>query len=217
MAKRIRAKLVLELLAKGMSGREIRSTRRISQRSIKLVREAAGRVGVTWEDVADMTYGEVYDLLFPAQAIAREAYSEPDWELVHSELQRDGVTLKLLWEEHRDGAARDGLVAKGYNTFCRGYKSWVAARGVTNHLEHKPGQVMEVDWNGTPMWLTTEDAFAKKGTFVTNGTRNMCLVPANRMSEVVRVTADGEQIWPELEEVAEDLSQLKEIVRQLGQ
>ena len=32
MAKRIRAKLVLELLAKGMSGREIRSTRRISQR-----------------------------------------------------------------------------------------------------------------------------------------------------------------------------------------
>ena len=32
MAKRIRAKLVLELLEKGMSGREIRSTRRISQR-----------------------------------------------------------------------------------------------------------------------------------------------------------------------------------------
>ena len=52
MAKRIRAKLVLELLAKGMSGREIRSTRRISQRSIKLVREAAERAGVTWDDVA---------------------------------------------------------------------------------------------------------------------------------------------------------------------
>lgn len=154
MAKRIRAKLVLELLAKGMSGREIRSTRRISQRSIKLVREAAERVGVTWDDVRGMTDGEVYDLLFPAQRAAREAYAEPDWEWVHSELQRDGVTLKLLWEELRDEAARDGLVAKSYNTFCRGYQSWVTARGVTNHLEHKPGQVMEVDWNGTPMWLT---------------------------------------------------------------
>ena len=85
MAKRIRAKLVLELLARGMTGREIRSTRHVSQRSIKLVREAAERVGVTWGDVADMTAGEVYDLLFPAQAVAREAYSEPDWELVHSE------------------------------------------------------------------------------------------------------------------------------------
>ena len=111
-------------------------------------------MGVTWEDVAGMADSEVYDLLFPAQRAAREAYAEPDWEWVHSELQRDGVTLKLLWEELRDEAARDGMVAKGYNTFCRGYKSWVAARGVTNHLEHKPGQVMEVDWNGTPMWLT---------------------------------------------------------------
>ena len=157
MAKRIRAKLVLELLAKGMTGREIRSTRHISQRSIRLVRDAAERRGLTWDDVADMPDRDVYDLLFPAQAVAREAYSEPDWELVHSELQRDGVTLKLLWEEHCDEAARDGLVTKSYNTFCRGYQAFVAARGVTNHLEHKPGQVMEVDWNGTPMWLTGPD------------------------------------------------------------
>ena len=156
MAKRIRAKLVLELLAKGMTGREIRSTRHISQRSIRLVRDAAERRGLTWDDVADMPDRDVYDLLFPAQAVAREAYSEPDWELVHSELQRDGVTLKLLWEEHCDEAARDGLVTKSYNTFCRGYQAFVAARGVTNHLEHKPGQVMEVDWNGTKMELFCE-------------------------------------------------------------
>ena len=57
MAKRIRAKLVLELLARGMSGREIRSTRHISHRSIKLVRDAADRAGVTWDDVAE---NEVY-------------------------------------------------------------------------------------------------------------------------------------------------------------
>ncbi|MDO4539025.1 MAG: IS21 family transposase [Coriobacteriales bacterium] len=162
MAKRIRAKLVLELLEKGMTGREIRSTRHISQRSVKLVREAAERAGVTYGDVADLPDQEVYDLLFPAQKVAREAYAEPDWELVHSELQRDGVTLKLLWEEHCDDAGQRGLVAKSYNTFCRGYKSWVTARGVTNHLEHKPGQVMEVDWSGTPMWLAGAEGEAVK-------------------------------------------------------
>ena len=156
MAKRIRAKLVLELLARGMTGREIRSTRHVSQRSIKLVREAAERAGVTYDDVACMPDREVYDLLFPLQKAVRDSYAEPDWEWVHSELQRDGVTLKLLWEEHCDEAARDGLVSKSYNTFCRGYQSFVAARGVTNHLEHKPGQAMEVDWCGTPMWLTDE-------------------------------------------------------------
>lgn len=154
MAKKIRAKLVLELLDRGMTGREIRATRHIAPNSVRLVREAAEARGVTWADVAGMADDEVYDLLFPDRARAREAFAEPDWEWVHSELQRDGVTLSLLWEELRDEAARDGKVAKSYNTFCRGYRAWARARGVTNHLEHKPGQVMEVDWSGTPMWLT---------------------------------------------------------------
>jgi transposase len=72
---------------------------------------------------------------------------------VHSELQRDGVTLKLLWEEHADGARAQGLVPKSYGTFCRNYREYAASRNVTNHLEHKPGQVMEVDWSGTTMQL----------------------------------------------------------------
>ena len=51
MAKKINAKLVLELLGKGMSGREIARTRRIAPQSVKKVREAAKEGGVTWEDV----------------------------------------------------------------------------------------------------------------------------------------------------------------------
>jgi hypothetical protein len=51
MARRINAKLVLELLGRGMSGREIYRTRRIAQQSVKKVREAAEEKGVTWEDV----------------------------------------------------------------------------------------------------------------------------------------------------------------------
>jgi len=47
MAKKINAKLVLELLGRGMSVREINRTRRIAPRSIKRVREAAEARGVT--------------------------------------------------------------------------------------------------------------------------------------------------------------------------
>ena len=76
MAKKINAKLVLELLGKGMSAREIYRTRRISQQSVKKVREAAEERGVTWADVSDMGEADVYDLLFPAQAEARAAVAE---------------------------------------------------------------------------------------------------------------------------------------------
>lgn len=80
MARRIEAKLVLGLLARGMTGRGIRSTRHVSQRSIKLAGEAADKVGLTWGDVADMPGREACGLLFPAQGEARDAYAEPDWE-----------------------------------------------------------------------------------------------------------------------------------------
>ena len=66
------------------------------------------------------------------------------------------MTPGLLWEEHRDEAARDGLVPRSHDAFCRGHEAFVAARGAASHLEHKPGQVMEVDRGGTPMWLTDE-------------------------------------------------------------
>ena len=51
MARRINAKLVLELLGKGMTGREIYRSRRIAQQSVKKVREAARTKGVTWEEL----------------------------------------------------------------------------------------------------------------------------------------------------------------------
>ena len=146
MARRINAKLVLELLGKGMTGREIYRTRRIAQQSVKKVREAAEEKGVTWEDVSTMSEKQVYDLLFPERAEIEDATAQVDYDYVHDELQRDGVTLLILWEEYRDQAIAEELVPKSYTTFCRGYRRYVTSRNVTNHLEHKPGQVMEVDW-----------------------------------------------------------------------
>ena len=156
MAKKINAKLVIELLGKGMSGREIARTRHIAPQSVKKVKDAAEEKGVTWEDVERMDEREVYDLLFPEHVGEESACLQPDYDYVHKELQRDGVTLLILYAELRDRAAQEGLACKSYTTFTRGYADYVAAKRVTNHLEHKPGQVMEVDWNGTTMRLFRE-------------------------------------------------------------
>ena len=156
MAKKINAKLVIELLGRGMSGREIARTRHIAPQSVRKVREAAEEKGVSWADVERMEEKEVYDLLFPEQAEAEAACIQPDYDYVHRELQRDGVTLLILYAELRDRAAEAGLACKSYTTFSRGYSDYVVAKNVTNHLERKPGQVMEVDWNGTTMKLFCE-------------------------------------------------------------
>lgn len=141
MARRIHAKLVLELLGKGMTGREIYRTRRMAQQSVKKVREAARKKGVTWEDVRLMGEREVYDLLFPEQAQLEAATAQADYDYVHSELQRDGVTLLILWEEYRDQAIANELVPKSSmvrwmnyidcrcaNHHPEGYENWGAER-----------------------------------------------------------------------------------------
>lgn len=82
MARRINAKLVLELLGKGMTGREIYRTRRVAQQSVKKVRDAARERGVAWEDVSPMGEREVYDLLFPEQAELNEATAQIEYDYV---------------------------------------------------------------------------------------------------------------------------------------
>ena len=105
MAKRIRAKPVPGLPARGMTGREIRSTRHISQRSIKLAGEAADKVGLTWRDVADMPGREACGLLFPAQGEARDVYAEPDWGWARPGPPWEGRwarSLRAGWSQSRD-------------------------------------------------------------------------------------------------------------------
>jgi transposase len=45
---------------------------------------------------------------------------QPDWRAIHRELKRPGVTLQLLWEEHR--AVHPDCY--GYSRYCELYRAW---------------------------------------------------------------------------------------------
>ena len=80
-------------------------------------------------------------------------FQEPNYEYIHGELSKLGVTLKLLWKEYRDLCVGEGGIAVGYTKFCTGYTRFTEAQNLTNHLTHKPGMVVEVDWSGPTMKL----------------------------------------------------------------
>ncbi len=63
MVRKIKAKLVLQLRAEGLSGRAIASSQGMSRKSITAVLEAADAAGISWDDVAERLEGEVYALL----------------------------------------------------------------------------------------------------------------------------------------------------------
>src|SRR4029079_4517033 len=97
----------------------------------------AEAAGLTWPLPADLTDAELERRLFPpAEAIDPTERPLPDWEVVHRELRRKGVTLLLLWEEYRAAAPK----ASGYSRFCELYQEWRSAAEPRMHQVHKAGE-----------------------------------------------------------------------------
>jgi transposase len=153
MVRKIRAKLVLQLRAEGLSGRTIAASQGMSRKSITAVLEAADAAGVVWDDIADSSDREVYARLFPGRGEHQSVFAQPDWDQVHREMARVGVTLKLLHGEYTDSCAAAGEPVMGYDRFCRTYQRHVLVTGAASRVGHKAGQTVEVDWSGPTMQL----------------------------------------------------------------
>ena len=148
MAKKINVKLILELRYAHMSRNGIASTRHMSRHSVSDVFHIADEKGITYRDVRFLDENEVYRMFYPDKHAVDDLYKDPDYEYIHQELRKTGVTLKLLWQEYKDKCLEDDSIPMGYTKFCEGYGNHVTVNKLTNHLENKPGVKTEVDWSG---------------------------------------------------------------------
>ncbi len=151
MANKIKVKLILELRAAHMSRNSIARTRHMAKDSVSDVFHIADRIGITFNDVKDKSEEEVYRMFYPDKYAIEFLYKDPDYDYVHTELKKVGVTLKLLWQEYRDKCIAQNEISMGYTKFCEGYGNYTLANKLTNHLNHKPSIVTEVDWSGSTM------------------------------------------------------------------
>jgi transposase len=94
-----------------------------------------------------MSDKELYEMLFP-NASGKIKYKMPDYEHVYKELQRDGVTLDLLWREYVDECRLAGELPYQSTQFNKYYNDFCVKKNATMHLNHKPGEIMQVDWAG---------------------------------------------------------------------
>lgn len=152
MVRKIKAKLVLQLRNQGLSGRAIASAQGIARNSVQAVLDGADRLGLGWDDVAEMSEAEVYATVFPGRGVHESVFAQPDWSRIHTELARVGVTLKLLHQEYVDAAAM-AQATMSYDRFCRLYGEHAAVSGATSRVGHKAGRSIEVDWSGPTMQL----------------------------------------------------------------
>lgn len=154
MARKIPAKLILEYRAMGLSRNMIAKTKSVGKSSVSDVFQRADELHLAYEDIKKLSDEEVYRRLFPERHQSELLYEMPDYNAIHRELKRVGVTLKLLWQEYKDTCDQSGAVSMGYTKFCKGYQDYILQFKLTNHLKHKPGVTVEVDWSGSTMQIT---------------------------------------------------------------
>jgi transposase len=112
-------------------------------------------VGIDWHTAESMSDRELSEKLFPSAVKA--SYKMPDYDYVHCEMSKPGMTQQLLWFEYSDKCRNAGEIPYGLTQFKKYYREYVAKTKATMHIPRKPGEILEVDWAGTTAHLTDAD------------------------------------------------------------
>ena len=129
----------------GLTNRAIARSCSISHSTVGEYLQRAEATGLSWPLPTDLDEDALFQLLFPAPTHpSSKVIPCPDWSLIHTELRKKSVTLRLLWVEYRE-AHPDGY---GYSQFCELYRRWAKRLKPSMRLSHKGGEKLFVDYAG---------------------------------------------------------------------
>lgn len=136
----------------------IAGTLGVSRNTVASVYTAVMRSGRSYPELLQLDETALFQTLFPEKA-AEPVLVPPDYEKIHKELLRHGVTLRLLWEEYADACREAKQPPYMYSQFCKRYADYVDQNRLTMHIQHKPGDKLMVDWAG--MKLAVYDRYSE--------------------------------------------------------
>lgn len=140
-------KEILRLSELGINNSQIAAALGCSRTTIIAVLQKAKEKGITRQKAAATTNTELSRVLFPSEGGA-PGYKKPDYEYVHREMAKSGMTLQLLWFEYCDKCSESGDILYQLTQFKKYYRDFVVQTKATMHINRRPGELLEVDWAG---------------------------------------------------------------------
>jgi len=147
---------ILRLHSLGILKKDIARACVCSRNTVAYVIKMARERGVEWEAASGLSNNELAERLFPGNQKTPE-YQIPDWNYIHREMAKSGVTLSLLWDEYCEQCRSSGKIPYKTTQFYKYYSDFVQKTKATMHIGHKPGEIMEVDWAGQTAFIQNTD------------------------------------------------------------
>ena len=142
---------IFRLKALGLSVSGIARSVPCARNTVSRVLSLGEKLNISWPiEISDI---ELQKLLFPGEPEAHPERKMPDFDYVHKELRKKGVTRKLLWNEYVNDCKSAGVRPYLYTQFCHYIILDEQKRNATMRLHHKPGEKIEVDWAGDHMYI----------------------------------------------------------------
>jgi len=147
---------IMRLASLGLNRTQIADGVGASRTTVINVLQRASALGLDWQTVDLLSDKELSLKLFP-QGDGKPMYKMPDYNYIHKEMSKPGVTQQLLWYEHCDKCRAAEEVPYQLTQFKKYYREHLAKTKATMHIYRKPGELMEVDWAGQTAQLVDTD------------------------------------------------------------
>jgi len=180
---------ILRLKNLGILKQDIAKSCGCSRNTVASVLKAADEKKLKWETVAGLNNDELARLLFPGDQ-RKSMYKIPDWEYIHREMAKSGVTLSLLWAEYCEQCRENGDIPYKTTQFYQHYSDYVKKTKATMHIGHKPGETMEVDWAGKTAFIRNTDSGESIKAYIF-----VAVLPYSGYTYVEAFLSQNEQAW----------------------
>jgi transposase len=156
MANKVKGMLqirrILQLLEESRSKRSISRDIGISRNTVDNYEQRVKVSGLTLAQLLLLKDAElaqfIYNSVTTQVSNSRQTVFDSKLNYYLKELTRTGVTRQLLWQEYIQGQPE----GYAYTQFCERLKQGQRLRTVVMHLDHQPGEKMEVDFAGKKLF-----------------------------------------------------------------
>ena len=124
---------ILRLHSLGLTHREIVDAAGCGRNTVTRTLARAREQKLDWQQAQSMSQQGVSQRLFPMEQ-KNPVYKMPDYEWVHRQMQKNGVTLSLLWMEYCEQCHQNGELPYKSTQFNKYYADYVHKTKATVHF-----------------------------------------------------------------------------------